>query len=188
MKKEKRCHHADLHSPYRGTESSLRFLRQSAEVPVRCGGYPLLHRQQQDPHLEPRISGRPVAPCGRVRQRPLRQERGPAGGKLPDREGSGPGSHRLPQRIICPWLYEINTDSILSTGRPRLRPAGFSFQRKERTCVQQKHAPFSYRTDAGGIPTAHRTGKAVRSHQAGIYCSPLGREPCSVTPLALIHI
>ena len=34
---------------------------------LRGGGHPLLHRQQQDPHLEPRVRGRPVAPCGRVR-------------------------------------------------------------------------------------------------------------------------
>ncbi|MBD5093561.1 MAG: hypothetical protein HDT26_04615 [Subdoligranulum sp.] len=64
--------------PRRGTESRLRFLRQSDEVPLRRGGHPLLHHQQQDPHLEPCVCGRPVAPCGCVRQRPLRQERSPA--------------------------------------------------------------------------------------------------------------
>ena len=93
---------------------------------LRGGGHPLLHHQHQDPHLEPRVCGGPVAPCGRVRQRPLRQERRPAHRNL-RRRGSGPGGHGLPQRTVCPRFNKIRIIRIPSTGRPHPRPAGFCF-------------------------------------------------------------
>ena len=58
MKRKNSWYYADLRTPHWGVESCLRFLCQSDEVPLRSGGHPLLHDQQQDPHLEPHVCGR----------------------------------------------------------------------------------------------------------------------------------